>query len=130
MRIRRIASAEIPCQPDLPFSVHPREKLDVASVMAILRDRYEGTALAGGQPLMRPICHETTQTSFVAHLRREEPGGIGLVYWVALSAPDVSVYVPCHFGATTFPPGYWSYGTDAARRPSESEFRSRTEAPW
>jgi dipeptidase len=127
---RRIASAEIPCQPDLPFSVRPREKLDVASVMEILRDRYEGTALAGEQPLMRSICHETTQTSFVAHLRRQEPRGIGLVYWVALSAPNVSAYVPIHFGATAFPAGYWSPGADAARRPSESEFRSKTEAPW
>jgi dipeptidase len=124
--IQRIAAEEIACRPGLPFSLRPREKLDVPSVMAILRDRYEGTALAGEQPLMRPICHETTQASFIAHLRREEPLGVGMVYWVALSAPDLSVYVPVYFGATAFPAGYWP----GDGRPTEETYQRRTEAPW
>lgn len=99
----------------LPFSITPKENLDVSAVMKILRSHYEGTELYAvdtatgcphANPVM-PVCRHDTQTSFVAQLRRGIPRDVGLVYWVCLSSPCASCYVPFHFGIKEFP-GYYA----------------------
>ena len=132
--LRHIAADAIPLDRDLPFSVVPKGKLDVAAVQKILRDHYEGTELyhdsqQTGSPhetSLNTICNNTTQTSFVAQLRRDIPLDIGIVYWVCLSAPCASCYIPFHFGISSFPVGY---ATDSAQ-PSDEFYQEKVGVPF
>jgi dipeptidase len=129
--LRHITRDEVSLSQDLPFSVVPKTKLDVAAVMQILRDHYEGTELHHPSPQTesphksspRTICHETTQTSFVAQLRRIKPLDIGIVYWVCMGPPCTSFYIPFHFGITQFPDGFSSNG----ERPPKSSSKENIE---
>ncbi len=132
--LRHVLADEPACAPNLPFSVTPREKLGVKGIMPILRDHFEGTELyrpaaetgdphTGGS---RTICTWTTQTSFIAQLRRGMPADIGLVYWVCLAPPCVSVYVPFHFGIPRFPDAY----STVSETPTEEYFRQRVAPPF
>ncbi len=131
--LHHIAADAVPLGTELPFSVVPKGKLDVAAVQTILRDHYEGTKLyqesQEGNPhetSLNTICNNTTQTSFVAQLRRGMPLDIGIVYWVCLSAPCGSCYIPFHFGISNFPMGY---ATDSAE-PSDEFYQEKVEAPF
>jgi dipeptidase len=132
--LRHIAADAIPLDGDLPFSVVPKQKLDVAAVQEILRDHYEGTKLyrqsqETGTPhetSLNTICNNTTQTSFVAQLRKDMPLDIGIVYWVCLSVPCASCYIPFHFGISNFPMGYATDSTE----PSDELYQRRVEATF
>ena len=112
---------------DLPFSVIPKEKVTPLDIMAILRhDNTTDTAEASSATpdrfaQGRPLCSVSTQTSFVAQLRHDSPPDIGTVYWVALSRPRTSVYIPFHFAIDSFPTG-WAF---RSRRPSQQLFDQR-----
>ncbi len=132
--LRRIARDPIPLSQQLPFSVVPKQKLDVAALMEILRDHYEETELyrtlaSTGSPhdmSLNTICNGTTQTSFIVQLRRNMPLDIGIVYWVCLASPCVSCYIPFHFGISDFPAGF----SDSGEQPSEEFYRERVETPF
>ena len=132
--LRHISSEPIPLDTKLPFSVIPKCKLDVAAVMKILRDHYEDTELYDSPPEsgnpheagVRTICAFSTQTSFVAQLRKNMPLDIGIVYWVCLSTPCTSCFTPFHFGITEFPSGFSSTGGS----PSEELYRAKIESPF
>jgi len=131
--LRYVTSEPLPVQPVLPFSVKPKEKMDLGIVKKILRDHYEGTEMFttsdAGCPhegAGRSICVWATQTSFIAQLRDDLPADIGLVYWVTLAPPCASVYIPFHFGITEFPPGYALQN----ETPTEEFFNEKTSAPF
>lgn len=117
-----------------PFSLKPKSKMDVPSLMAILRDHYEGTEHYGsntpsGNPHdreFRSICRHDTQTSFVVQLRKDMPLDIGIVYWVCLASPCVSTYVPFHFGNESFPD--WYLGS--RDKPTDLEFEEKLIRPF
>jgi dipeptidase len=131
---RHISIEPIALDEKLPFSVIPKHRLDVAAVMKILRDHYEDTELfyshaESGNPHesgVRTICAFSTQTSFVAQLRKNMPLDIGIVYWVCLSAPCTSCFIPFHFGITEFPSGFsWTGGS-----PSDEFYGMKIESPF
>jgi dipeptidase len=128
-----IARDTVPLCETLPFSVVPKHKLDVTSVMQILRDHYEGTELyqistrtgSPHQASLNTICNETTQTSFVVQLRRKVPSDVGIVYWVCFASPCASCYLPFHFGISGFPTGFSSSG----EQPSGDFYLQKVESP-
>lgn len=132
--LRRVAALPPVYGEPLSFSVVPKNKLDVAAIMAVLRSHYEDTPLYGmdsvfGCPhgnAISTICNSETQTSFIAELRGEMPPDIGLVWWVCLSSPCASCYVPFYFGESSFPGPY----VGKRVTPSEEEYRSRMEKPF
>jgi len=132
--LRQIASDPIPLDQELPFSVKPTYELDVAAVMKILRDHYEGTQLYQssaytGSPhenRINTICNWDTQTSFVAQLRKNMPLDIGIVYWVSLASPCASFYLPFHFGIAKFPDGLSSAGAT----PTIESYQERMNSPF
>jgi dipeptidase len=132
--LRHVAGDSVPLSESLPFSVVPKNKLDAAAVVKILRDDYEGTELYQTSPEtgspdktgLNTICNWTTQTSFVAQLRRGMPLDIGIVYWMCLSPPCASFYIPFHFGISTFPTGFASSG----EQPSDDFYKEKVEAPF
>lgn len=85
--LRHVSATPVARGDELPFAVVPNRKLGVADLMQILRDHYEGTDLhavdaSDGDPHAAggTICNTGTQTSFIAQLRDDRPGDIGLVY--------------------------------------------------
>jgi dipeptidase len=132
--LRHIARDPIPLGEALPFSVVPKHKLDVASVMQIMRDHYEGTELyqistrtgSPHQTGLNTICNGTTQTSFVVQLRRNVPLDVGVAYWVCLAPPCASCYLPFHFGITSFPAGF----SDRGEQPSGDFYLRQVQAPF
>lgn len=132
--LHHIARDPVSLGRELPFSVVPEYKLDVAALMEILRDHYEETELYRTSALtgsphdigLNTICNGTTQTSFIVQLRRNMPLDIGIVYWVCLAPPCASCYIPFHFGISDFPIGF----SDSGEQPSEDFYRKRVEAPF
>jgi dipeptidase len=109
-----VIAKPIPLGPNLPFSVVPQQKLGVAQIKQILRHDYDAKILQSSSltedtdKTACAICRGSTQTSFVAQLRRNMPLDIGIVYWVCLASPRTSFYIPFHFGISDFPAGFSS----------------------
>ena len=81
----------------LPFGVIPKEKLSVASMAKILRDR-------SGE---KPFSTQVTIEGAVFQLRQEMPADIGCVYWRISCEPSTGVLVPWYCGITRTPSGYF-----------------------
>ncbi|MBN2199429.1 MAG: C69 family dipeptidase [Candidatus Aminicenantes bacterium] len=105
---------------DYPFSVKPAAKVTAETLMALLRDHYEGTeydatnGYTTGSPnrtKYRTICTETTINAFVASLNSVRPDPISVSMWVALGKPDTTVFFPFYYGVENLPPGA-GLGTD------------------
>lgn len=115
----------------LPFSVVPSKKLGVADLIKILRHNGSGSINTVDGKAVRcdvseAICRGSTQTSFVARLSREPVRDLGIVYWVCLSAPETSVFIPFRFGDAGFPEGY----RGEAERPSQELFDQKVESAF
>lgn len=132
--IRRVVADPPAYGARLPLSVSPKARLDVRNVMSILRGHYEGTRLyaedsATGCPhnqKITPICRHDTQTSFIAQLRGNMPSEIGLVYWVCLSSPCTSCYIPFHVGMDSFPACF----AGKSVQPTEAEYQATVDRPF
>ncbi|MGB8957729.1 MAG: C69 family dipeptidase [Candidatus Aminicenantales bacterium] len=104
---------------DFPFSVKPDVKLSAKDVMALTRDKSEGTVfdpvrgLRGG-PFKNPNYYKGTRLISVSNVeyttlnqcRSWLPDPIGGIVWVALGAQDTSCYVPFYSGATDVPKSF------------------------
>ncbi|MCU0243343.1 MAG: C69 family dipeptidase [Acidobacteria bacterium] len=104
---------------DFPFSVKPDRKLSAMDVMALTRDKSEGTVfdpvrgLRGG-PFRNPNYYKGTRLISVPNVeyttltqcRSWLPDPVGGLVWVALGAQDTSCYVPLYGGATAVPPSF------------------------
>jgi dipeptidase len=80
----------------LPFSVKPDKKLDVADVINILRYHGEKGSL----------CAPPTLEGAVFQLRNWMPPEIGCVYWRTSAEPCTSVLIPWYLGITDVPEPY------------------------
>ncbi len=127
-----VVAKPIPLGPNLPFSVVPRRKVDIARIKQILRHDYGAQKLPS--PLLTEnmaktvcaICRGSTQTSFVVQLRRNMPLDIGIVYWVCLAPPRTSFYIPFHFGISDFPAGFSS----KSERPSVVFYNEKVDGTF
>ena len=107
---------------DFPFSVKPDSKLSPRDVMALTRDKSQGTpydpvrGLRGG-PFRNPNYYRGTRLISVSNVeyttltqcRSWLPDPIGGIVWIALGAQDTSCYLPFYAGATEIP-GSFSTG--------------------
>ncbi len=122
-----VVAKPIPLGPNLPFSVVPKQKVDVAQVKQILRHDNDAKILQSSSLTENTdksacaICRGSTQTSFVVQLRRNMPLDIGIVYWICLAPPRTSFYIPFHFGISDFPAGFSS----KSERPSIISYNER-----
>ncbi len=104
---------------DFPFSVRPDARLSARDVMALTRDKSEGTVfdpvrgLRGG-PFKNPNYYKGTRLISVPNVeyttltqcRSWLPDPIGGIVWVALGAQDTSCYVPFYAGVTGVPKSF------------------------
>jgi dipeptidase len=97
-----------------PFSVKPAANVKPESLMALLRDHYEGTpydATNGyktGTPnrtKYRTICTSTTIAAFIVSLKAGGPEPLATPIWIALGKPDTTIFLPLYEGVESLPPG-------------------------
>jgi dipeptidase len=95
-----------------PFSFKPARKVTPESIMALLRDHYEGTeydstdGYKNGTPnkaKYRTICTATTITAFIASLNPALPDPLSVSLWIALGRPDTTVFLPLYYGVESLP---------------------------
>jgi dipeptidase len=118
---------------DFPFSVKPDGKISVRDVMAMTRDKSEGSrfdpvrGIRGG-PFQNPNYHRgarlisvpNVEYTTVTQCRSWLPDVIGGIVWVALGAQDTSCYIPFYAGVATIPESFsvgdhWVLDRRAAR---------------
>jgi len=127
-----VAAAPVPPGPDLPCSMTPKNKLNVTKLTRILRHKGRDALVCPpnqkeqAEDIDCSICQGSTQTAFVAQLRKSNPKDIGLVYWMCLGSPETSYFIPYHFGISTFPPGYAA----DSERPSNALYNKWISAPF
>ena len=99
---------------DYPFSVKPAKKVTAESLMAILRDHYEGTeydvtdGYKTGTPnrtKFRTICTSSTINAFVVSLGGNRPEPLSAAIWLAMGKPDTTVFLPLYYGVGSLPAG-------------------------
>ncbi|MBN2264697.1 MAG: C69 family dipeptidase, partial [Candidatus Aminicenantes bacterium] len=104
---------------DFPFSVKPDKTLSVQDVMALTRDKSQGTifdpvlGIRGG-PFQNPNYHRGTRLVSVPNVeyttltqcRAWLPDPIGGLVWIALGHQDPSCYIPFYGGATEIPKSF------------------------
>lgn len=132
-RVQSLLSPRSSLPPDTPYFefplfLEPEQKISRETLMAVMRDHYEGSPLdltdnyKTGNPHFtseRTLCVTRTQYSVVTQLRSWLPAEIGGVFWLALANPDVSVFVPWYQGITQSPPEFRS---GMGRSDSESAY--------
>jgi dipeptidase len=118
---------------DFPFSVKPDRKISLPEVMAITRDKCEGTefdplkGLRGG-PLGNPYYSTTARTvgtnraeyTTVTQSRRGLPDPVGGIVWLAWGSQDTACYMPLYAGIEDIPSSFkvgdhWVFDRDSAR---------------
>jgi dipeptidase len=118
---------------DLPFSVKPDKKISVQDVMAITRDKSQGTifdpvmGIRGG-PFKNPHYYRGTRLISVPNVeyttltqcRSGLPDPIGGIVWIALGVQDTSCYIPFYAGASEMPKAFavgdhFVFSRDSAR---------------
>jgi dipeptidase len=111
----------------LSFGVVPAEKMTVAAVVAILRDK------GGPVPLSTP----STQEAAVFQLRADLPREIGCVYWRTTAEPIASVLTPWYLGIDHTPPSYYrdvpvdeNVSLDYHFRPPRGTFDFDPDSAW
>ncbi|NIP27051.1 MAG: hypothetical protein GWN67_29015 [Phycisphaerae bacterium] len=127
-----IIAEPIPIGSNLPFSIKPRQKVDVTQIKQIMRHDNDAKILQSTSltddtdKTACAICRGSTQTSFVAQLRKNMPLDIGIVYWVCLAPPRTSFYIPFHFGISDFPVGFLS----KSERPSIISYNEKVNCAF
>lgn len=128
---------------DFPFSVKPDKKISLSDVMAMTRDKYEGTrfdpadGLTGG-PFQNPnlfwgfkhgkdrynaprcISVPNVEYTTITVCRDWLPAPIAGMVWLAFGAQDTSCYMPLFAGMTRIPESFsigdhWVFDRDSAR---------------
>jgi dipeptidase len=118
---------------DYPFSVTPDKKLSVSDVMAIVRDKCQGTPFdpvrgVRGGPFANPNFYRGTRLISVPNVeyttitqtRGFLPSPVGGILWLAFGPQDTSCFVPLYAGITDVPPSFkigdhWEFNRDSAR---------------
>ena len=118
---------------DFPFSVKPDRKISVQDVMAMTRDKSQGTmfdpvlGIRGG-PFQNPHYYKGTRLISVPNVeytsltqcRAWLPDPVGGIVWIALGVQDTSCYIPFYAGATEMPKSFalgdhFVFSRDSAR---------------
>jgi len=130
---RHVAAKKPPFPEDsvrLPFSVKPIAPLKPGDLFAVLRDHYEGSPIDLGtysphaapfEREARPICAASTNHGFVFQLRPDMPVEIGALWWLALSRPCSSPFLPLYYGLKNVPGQlYFEAGPEGDTRPGST----------
>jgi len=137
-RFHNLVAPSLGLKPDLanmdyPFSVKPDKKLSVSDIMAIVRDKCQGTAFdpvrgIRGGPYANPNFYKGTRLisvpnaeyTTITQTRGWLPSPVGGIVWLAFGSQDTSCFVPLYAGITDLPQSFkvgdhWEFSRDSAR---------------
>jgi dipeptidase len=98
---------------DFPFSIKPKHKVDIQTLIDALQDHYENTgfeydpSLNYGSPHRRgglgvkdtlSVCNLYNDYSCITQLRSWLPAGIGNIMWIAPRYPCIQPFIPWYYG--------------------------------
>jgi dipeptidase len=118
---------------DFPFSAKPDKKLSVQDVMALTRDKSQGTVFdpvrgIRGGPFKNPHYYRGTRLISVPNVeytsltqcRSWLPDPVGGLVWIAFGVQDTSCYIPIYAGSSEMPKSFqvgdhFVFSRDSAR---------------
>jgi dipeptidase len=106
---------------DFPFSIKPKHKIDIQTLIDALQNHYENTgfehdpSLNNGSPHHRgglgvrdtlSVCNVYNDYSCITQLRNWLPAGIGNIMWIAPRYPCIQPFIPWYYGINRVPSDY------------------------
>jgi dipeptidase len=106
---------------DFPFSIKPKHKIDIQTLINALGNHYEGTRLASDTSLNSSsphrrsrlavndsltVCNLYNDFSCIMQLRSRLPAEIGNVLWISPRYPCIQPFIPWYYGIKQISPDY------------------------
>lgn len=119
--LNQLASDKYHFNADFPFSIKPRHKIDIQTLIDALGNHYENTQFAGdacrtfGSPHTRSglgvtdtlaVCNLYNDYSCITQLRSWLPPEIGNVSWIAPRYPCIQPFIPWYYGIDSISSDY------------------------
>jgi dipeptidase len=119
--LNRLSAKQYDIRADFPFSITPKDKISIESLIDALADHYEQTVLASapwvnnGSPHRRTglsvqdsmtVCNLYNDYSCITQLRAWLPPEIANVLWIAPRYPCLQPFIPWYYGINTTPAEY------------------------
>lgn len=108
---------------DFPFSVKPKQKISIPTLITALQNHYENTEFGhnplfnNGSPHKRTslgvkdtmtVCNYYTDFSCITQLRSLLPGEVGNIVWIAPRYPCIQPFIPWYYGIDRISSNYGS----------------------
>ena len=119
--LNRLADKQYTFYADFPFSIKPKHKIDIQTLIDALQDHYEDTgferdpSLDYGSPHRRgglgvrdtlSVCNVYTDYSCITQLRNWLPAEIGNIMWIAPRYPCIQPFIPWYYGINSISSDY------------------------
>jgi dipeptidase len=119
--LNRLSERQYDLHADFPFSIRPKHKIDIRTLIDALQNHYEHTAiesdpsLNNGSPHGRaglglkdtlPVCNIYNDYSCITQLRNWLPVGMANVLWISPRYPCLQPFIPWYYGINTIPTAY------------------------
>ena len=118
--LNRFSEKQYGLSDDFPFSIKPKQKIDVQALIDVLGNHYEDsgfrtTLSVGGSPHSRSglgikdtltVCNLYNDYSSITQLRNWLPPAVGNITWIAPRYPCIQPFVPWYYGITRIASDY------------------------
>lgn len=119
--LNQLADKQYDFSADFPFSIKPKHKVNIQTLILALQNHYENTGLEhdpsldNGSPHLRggigvndtlSVCNIYNDYSCITQLRSWLPAGIGNIMWIAPRYPCIQPFIPWYYGMNTISPHY------------------------
>jgi dipeptidase len=119
--LNRFADQQYNFNADFPFSIKPKRKIDIPTLIAALENHYEGTPFAADASLTPgsrhrrsglgvkdtlTVCNLYNDYSCITQLRSGLPAEIGNVLWISPRYPCIQPFIPWYYGTRRISPSY------------------------
>ena len=119
--IDQLAAQRYDFYADFPFSITPRHKIDIQTLIIALGNHYEGTRFASDTSLnfssphhrsglgvkdSLTVCNLYNDFSCIIQLRSWLPAEIGNILWISPRYPCIQPFIPWYYGTKKISSGY------------------------
>ena len=119
--LNRLSEKQYDLHAEFPFSIKPKHKISIRTLIDALQDHYEHTvferdpSLNNRSPHQRSglgvndtltICNLYNDYSCITQLRNWLPAGMGNVLWIAPRYPCLQPFIPWYYGINRIPAEY------------------------
>ncbi len=119
--LNQLAEQRYDFNADFPFSIKPKHRVGIQTLIDALQDHYENTqfehdpSLNDGSPHHRSglgvrdtlsVCNLYNDYSCITQLRNWLPAGIGNINWIAPRYPCIQPFIPWYYGISKISSDY------------------------